>query len=422
MGKNLKGKELGKGLYQRADGLYEARAVIRGHKINLYSKDLKQLKLNFEAEKKRVTENIDLKRVDMSLMDWFEEWFEKYKVPVLKETSVRPMKNRFYKAFRETIGLMKLEQITNIVIQEQVNLAIAKGCALATVREVVGMLSQCLESAKRNRLISENPCFDLSLPRKPDRKVNQAFLTQDEQDEFLLMVHGQFYEEMFYVMFLTGLRIGELGALTWEDVNFKSKYIEVNKTLACDYECGVKTFKVTTPKTPSAYRKIPFMGEIEEKLKQQWIKQETLKQCLGSRWRSPSEFGDLVFTTNMGSPISRYVGEKAVAAVVKNINLNRKYIAKRDNKEFMEFPKISPHAIRHSFCSRCFEKGMNPKVVQRLMGHAYYSTTIDIYTHVVGEMFEQDISKFGNALVRKSEDEYESFLTDVQQNEGQTEE
>ena len=57
---------------------------------------------------------------------------------------------------------------------------------------------------------------------------------------------------------------------------------------------------------------------------------------------------------------------------------------------------IYPHAIRHTFCSRCFEKGMDAKVVQMLMGHQHYSTTIDIYTHVTETKFEEEIAKFGS--------------------------
>lgn len=57
-----------------------------------------------------------------------------------------------------------------------------------------------------------------------------------------------------------------------------------------------------------------------------------------------------------------------------------------------------PHALRHTFCSRCFEKGITPKVVQQLMGHAHYSTTIDIYTHISEEMMGNELEKFKVAM------------------------
>ena len=70
--------------------------------------------------------------------------------------------------------------------------------------------------------------------------------------------------------------------------------------------------------------------------------------------------------------------------------------AVKENREPIEFKDLYPHAIRHTFCSRCFEKGMDAKVVQMLMGHQHYSTTIDIYTHVTETKFEEEIAKFGS--------------------------
>ena len=91
MGKDLKGKQLGVGLYQRKDGRYEARAKINGIEISLYNFNLKQLKNDFEDAKEKAINNINKKRQQVTLNDWFEEWFDKYKVPVIKATSVFPM-------------------------------------------------------------------------------------------------------------------------------------------------------------------------------------------------------------------------------------------------------------------------------------------------------------------------------------------
>lgn len=68
-------------------------------------------------------------------------------------------------------------------------------------------------------------------------------------------------------------------------------------------------------------------------------------------------------------------------------------------KEIFFVPYLTrPHALRHTFCSRCFEKGITPKVVQQLMGHAHYSTTIDIYTHISEEMMGNELEKFKVAM------------------------
>ena len=94
MPKDLKGRQLPKGIYQRKDGRYEARAVIAGIKIQLYNMNLKQLKTDFEQAKQEAKEGIDRKLSNITLNEWFDEWFTQYKIPQIKETSINPMKTR----------------------------------------------------------------------------------------------------------------------------------------------------------------------------------------------------------------------------------------------------------------------------------------------------------------------------------------
>jgi hypothetical protein len=117
MGKDLKGKELGTGLRQRKDGRYEARAKINGIDINLYDVDLKKLKILFEKAKEEARNNIDMKRQKITLNEWFEEWFANYKIPNIKETSVFPMRSKYYNTFGKAIGNMKVTDIRNLDIQ-----------------------------------------------------------------------------------------------------------------------------------------------------------------------------------------------------------------------------------------------------------------------------------------------------------------
>ena len=79
------------------------------------------------------------------------------------------------------------------------------------------------------------------------------------------------------------------------------------------------------------------------------------------------------------------------------IGMVRYYPARKRNIFFVPY-LTRPHALRHTFCSRCFEKGITPKVVQQLMGHAHYSTTIDIYTHISEEMMGNELEKFKVAM------------------------
>ena len=398
MAKDLKGKELGKGIRQRKDGRYEARASINGININLYNTDLRQLKVDFANAIKQAEASVDIKCKNITLNEWFDEWFEKYKVPTIKPTSVFAMKSKYYNTFGKIIGTKKVVDIRNIDIQEAINTMQKAGRASSSMRDALGRVRDCLESAKHNRIINENPCFEISVPWE-NKKVLRRFLSVSEQKLFLQTVEHNWYKEMFYIMFLTGMRIGEVGGLKWCDVDFENDCIHINQALSCNYEKGVKKMELTTPKTHNSYRKIPFIGEAKEMFLAQKKKQDKLKRELGKRYRCEGEFAELVFVTSMGSPVSRYNAEKECKKIVKAINEAEALDSVREQRIPVVFEDVYPHAIRHTFCSRCFEKNMNPKVVQGLMGHQHYSTTIEIYTHVTEQKFDEEIAKFGSAMV-----------------------
>lgn len=403
MPKDLKGKELPKGIYQRKDGRYEARALINGIRIQLYNFNLKELKVDFEKRKAEAKQGVDKKLSNITLDEWFEEWFTRYKAPHVKETSIAPMKRKYRANYGRLIGNMKVVDIRNMDIQDVINTMQREGRATSSMRDALGRVRECLECAKNNRIISENPCFNITVPWENVSK-ERRFLSQDEQNRFLRQVEANWYKEMFYIMFLTGMRIGEVGGLKWEDVDFKNKCININRSLSCEYESGVKTVRLTKPKTHNSYRKIPFMGEAEEMLLSQKKKQNKIKKELGKRYRSDGEFSDLVFVTSMGSPVFRYHAEKEVKKVVKAINEQEAFESVREQREPHYFEDLYPHAIRHTFCSRCFQLNMNPKVVQKLMGHQHYSTTIDIYTHVMQNDIDSEVCKLESAIANVSEE------------------
>lgn len=397
MPKDLKGRELPKGIYQRKDGRYEARALINGVKVQLYNFNLKELKVDFEKAKEEAKKGVDKKLSEITLDEWFEEWFTRYKVPKIKVTSINPMKTKYRSSFGKLIGDMRVVDIRNMDIQNVINTMQKDGKATSTMRDALGRVRDCLEAAKNNHIISENPCFDTTVPWENKTK-ERRFLSQEEQNIFLKQVENNWYKEMFYVMFLTGMRVGEVGGLRWEDVDFKNKCINVSHSLSCEYNEGVKTLRLTTPKTHNSYRKIPFMGEVEKMLLAQKKKQDRLRKKLGKRYRCNGELANCVFITSMGSPVLRYHAEKECKKVVKAINEVEAFESVKEKREPIIFGDVYPHAIRHTFCSRCFQLDMNPKVVQALMGHQHYSTTIDIYTHVMEKDINSEVCKMESAI------------------------
>lgn len=404
MGSNLKGKELGRGLSQRPDGRYMGRAQVEGHSIVLYDWKLKELKKRLaiaidEAKRSTLMPNRNGKSITLS--EWFEEWYSKYKAPTLKETSLQSYKRKFLNYYGIRIGSKPLADIRQIHVQTAIADMLETGRSPKSVKEATGILQKCIEAAIANGLIIINPVVGVIVPK--GEIVERRVLSVYEQEIFLeyLSRNKSWYEEMYKFMLSTGMRIGEVGGLQWGDIDFLNKFIYVRRSLSYQYENGKKTMKLTSPKTENSVRKIPFFGETKEILKKQYEKVNRKQLELGDRWRKPEELGDLVFLTSMGSPIGRYSIESDMRNITKQINNMLQTEARYTESIPFKFERIHPHALRHTFATRCFEKGMTPRAVQEIMGHANYNTTVS-YTHVLDDIKTKEAERLGNFLDNKN--------------------
>lgn len=398
MGKDLKGKELGKGLSQRSDGRYIARAMIEGKNLNLYGWNLSKLKKEFDIAKEESKRSAILPVIEsLTLQDWFEEWYTKYKAPTLKNGGSASYRRQFINYYGTRIGTKPLNEIKQLHVQTAIADMLEAGRTPKSIREATGILQNCIEAAMANGLMNINPVVGVLIPKCVT--VERRVLSVEEQKIFIEHLERikSWYEEMYKFMLLTGMRIGEIGGLQWNDIDFSSKFIYVRRTLSYQYDDGVKTMKLTSPKTENSIRTIPFFGETKEILNKQVDKIKRKKNDLGSRWRQENDLGDLVFLTSMGSPIGRYSVESDMRNITKQINDMLKTEAKYNGEQPKNFERIHPHALRHTFATRCFEKGMTPRTVQEIMGHVNYNTTVS-YTHVLEDVKQSEAERVGNFL------------------------
>ena len=411
MGKNLKGKELGKGISQRPDGRYMGRAQVEGHPIVLYDWKLKELKQKLaiaidEAKRSNLLPGMDGKSI--TLNEWLEEWYAKYKAPTLKDGGSPSYKRKFVNYYGVRIGTKALSDIRQLHVQTAIADMLDAGRSSKSVRDATGVLQNCIEAAIANGLMNLNPVVGVVIPKC--EKVERRVLTAEEQKIFIdyLERTKSWYEEMYKFMLLTGLRVGEVGGLQWEDIDFANRFIYVKRTLSYQYEDGVKTMKLTSPKTENSVRKVPFFGETQSILERQFEKVKRKRLDLGQRWRQPKELGNLVFLTSMGSPIGRYSVESDMRQITNQINDMLRTEALYTGGIPKKFERVHPHALRHTFATRCFEKGMKPRTVQEIMGHANYNTTVS-YTHVLDDIKIQEAERVGNFLENKKNTETSEY-------------
>lgn len=400
MGKDLKGKDIGRGFSQRKDGRYEARAMVNGCRIDMYGHSLAELKKEFELEKTKIYFSMKQKTEydGCTVGQWYGEWFKKCKSKQLKsEVSIvsydRKIRNTYIRLLDET----PIKFVTQIMIQQATNQLTEESYSARVIKDALGVLRECLDGAVFNKIIDMNPCQQILVENKNEYMKERRVLEKWEQDMLLDEVKDSYYAEVYQFLLLTGLRIGEFSGLQWNDIDFEKRIIKIRRSMQTAYIKGKKIEQLTTPKTHNSYRNIPFFGETESILKSWRIKQSAYRQSLGNRWRAKPEHGDLVFTTTFGSPVTRYVLVHDIKRVENNLQMREKLQADAEGRNPRTIEHIYPHCFRHTFATRCFEKGMSPVVIQDIMGHSSYSTTLT-YTHVLDEKRAEEIKMVGNFL------------------------
>ncbi|WP_410496422.1 tyrosine-type recombinase/integrase [Cellulosilyticum sp. ST5] len=383
MGKDLKGKELGRGITQRKDGTYHARYFDRfGKRKSLYATNLKEVREALQEAKYEDKNKLNVIDTNIMLDEWFEKWLNVYKYGIIRSNTRRIYETTYYKHISPILGGVKISEITHLQITGLINTIKKNGYGYEIQHKSKVILLDLFNKAMIDDLVVKNPVKGVKI-YKPKRIIR--VLSEDEQKIFFECAAGTFYYNLFAVLIYTGLRQGEIAALTWEDIELKSKQIIVNKTLSYqEIEKGKgKNFYLGEPKTITSNRKIPINDQCMEVL----IKQKRQRDVVMSKsYAKPHEqYKDLLFTTKYGTPLNSQLCSDAIRAIIDEINLMRDEVDK--------FETFSAHTFRHTFATRCFESNIKPKIIQKYLGHATLAMTMDLYTHVLEEHQLDEIEK-----------------------------
>ncbi len=390
MGKDLKGKECGAGICQRKDRKYAARFLGRdGVRREKHFKTLAEAKNWLADAKYEEKHGLCTANADMSVDEWHTYWMENLICDLAPNTR-RNYQERYDKNIRPVIGRMKLGDVKPMhckIILNRMESCYAGG----TIKQAYIAMGTMFRSAVMNDMISRHP-MDGVRYTKPVRAADDIkFLTVDEQEAFLKAAKRSHNYRQYALLLETGLRTAELIGLTWDAIDWKKHTLTINKTLEYRHSRGY--WRAGPPKTMKSYRTIPLTDKAYEILKSCYDERKTRKQSkmlnetiLEYMDRRTGETNylvmkDLVF-------INYRTGEPA-----KNSSYDTHLYKLCDEAGIKRF---CMHALRHTYATRAIECGVQPKVLQQLLGHASIKTTMDRYVHVTDDSMVKAVKQFQN--------------------------
>ena len=387
MGKSLRGKECGKGIYQRKDGLYHARFVDKaGKRHEKYFQTIPEAR-NWIEQAKYADKHEDVFVPSDTTVDaWFSFWIENI-VGDLAPNTLRNYRERYKQNIQPIIGKMLLSDVKPMHCKK-VLLSMDADYAGSTIRQTYITMGTLFKAAKMNDLIAKHPMDGVRFT-KPVRATDDIkFLTRDEQRVFLETAKRSHNYNQYPLILETGLRTGEMIGLTWDAIDFQNRTLTVNKTL--EYRHKQHFWRAGPPKTQHSYRTIPLTSRAYDILKQLYSQVSERK---GSELlNSTLEYMD------------RRTGETASLCMRDLVFINWRTEEPAKNSSYdthlyklcdeAGIRRFCMHALRHTYATRAIECGVQPKVLQKLLGHASIKTTMDRYVHVTAESLDYAIKQF----------------------------
>lgn len=335
--------------------------------------------------------------------EFFETFFANWLFDVRFSTLKPSTKERYEGIYRNyiqnsTLSKIKIKDISLSDIQDYYNKLIKGKSSVSSILALNKLIAPCIRYAYNNNILIKDFTGAIVLPKENEEtKLNKISKVQpftlDEQQRFVSAIKGHELEMLFLTALNTGMRQGELFALTWEDINFQECYININKTAKNVAEVSRKGREhskiiIQTPKTINSIRRVSIPSALSEQLKQYKLKQSEHRLKLANLYNDNS----LVFCTIYGKYFDSSNIRKRFNKIIDAINSSE-----NDKSKIIKPRKF--HDLRHTYATRLFELGEVPKTVQQLLGHSDISLTLDTYTHVLEEVKVMAASKLNNLYI-----------------------
>ncbi len=387
---------LRKGECYRSDGRYSFRWCTRdGKRHYIYAKTLDELR---RKEMELTVDQFDGIRTDKqhtTVNDVFELWCELKRG--LKDNTFQNYKYMYNNFVRNGFGKLRVSNVKKSDVKKFYNtLADEKILQISTIDTVHNILHQVFALAVDDNYIRQNPTDEMLKELKKSHNfqvTKRKALTVPEQELFIrfLKTNAKYkhWYPVFATMLGTGMRVGEITGLRWCDLDFKENLIHVNHTLVY-YNKGDNngcSFAINSTKTPASFRTIPMLASVKEAFLMEKAYQEEVGISCSAKVDGYTNF---IFINRFGNTQHQGTLNKAIRRIIRDCN--DAVLLKTTDDNPVLLPPFSCHSLRHTFTTRLCEEGVNVKVIQDVLGHADFKTTMDIYTDVTNELKQKEFS------------------------------
>ena len=274
-----------------------------------------------------------------------------------------------------------------------------KKFSTGTIQLYQNLLYPAFQMAVDDSIIRLNPCRNCMKDYvQGSMSSKKCPLSRNEQDVLLRFVkNNNFYSDSFtLVAFLlgTGCRISEALGMTWDDINLEEKYISVNHQIIYKKK-GTSIIYFSAPTKTKKERKIPIQDDLVKVLKQH--RQETYFTSLSSGFEVDG-YKNFVFINREGKLKTPNTIVRTFHGIRDMYNKEEELNAIEESRELILLPNFTPHTLRHTFCTRMAENGIDVKVLQEIMGHANISVTMQVYNHATFERTQKAIEETKSVL------------------------
>ncbi len=365
----------------RKDGRWEGRIVIGYDENglpktkNVLAKTKGECIEKLKALKSTITPDTPIKlKVDMPFGEWLDYWYETYCKP-----NARPATQRIYEGYirlylHPRLGSIPLNKVTTSDIQQMCTWMMTEarvdqkngegGLSDSQVINCYSLCDRVLEKAVAEKLIVRNPAKGCKLP--PNRPNEMKVLSREDMQKVLIQAKEENYYELFLLEFATGLRLGELMALQWDDVDLVTGELRINKQVNL---VGSKLV-ISEPKTKAAVRTLILPPSVRKVLAE-------YKTKVNSRWLFPSPKKDDL-------PIIPSAVSRRLHTLLEHAGCEQ----------------VRFHDLRHTFATNALAHGMDIKTLSTILGHVSSATTLNTYSHVTDEMRQRAAVKIDQGIAK----------------------